>query len=69
VLSRYDEIAKDAKGAEERQTTRISMNAPPLYAQRLRKPAEHYCSLLAFFGAWAVQSSVRAVGTSGQELH
>src|SRR6266571_7519162 len=35
-----NEIARDAEAAEERQTTRIRMNAPQVYAIRLRKPAE-----------------------------
>src|SRR4051812_3382009 len=35
---------RDAKHAEERQTTRMRMNAPQVYALRLCKPAEH-CSL------------------------
>src|SRR4051812_26314731 len=45
---------RDAKHAEERQTTRMRMNAPQVYALRLCKPAEH-CSLLAFFGVFAVR--------------
>jgi hypothetical protein len=36
---RQSEIAKDAKDGEERQTTN-RMNAPRVYALRLRKPAE-----------------------------
>jgi hypothetical protein len=35
---------KSPKDAKERQTARNSMNAPQVYAIRLRKPAEH-CSL------------------------
>ena len=49
---------KDAKDAEERQTTRIRMNAPQVYAIRLCKPAEHG-SLLAFSGGLAVRPSPR----------
>src|SRR3954453_20855051 len=35
---------RDAKHAEERQTTRMRMNAPQVYALRLCEPAEH-CSV------------------------